>query len=60
MSELNDLIYRNSKISFEQGRMAEQQRVIGILKSLPPLFHHNDFVLRAIAKAIVEIKTDTK
>lgn len=56
-SSLNELISRSSKIAYEAGRTAEQNRAIKILKSLPKEFSQNDYVLRAVAKAIAELKS---
>lgn len=56
-SSLHELISRSSKIAFEAGKTAEKNRAIRILKSLPKEFSHNDYVLRAVAKAIAELKS---
>lgn len=55
-SSLNELIDRTSKMAYNSGIDEERRRTILILKSLPQEFSHNDFVMRAVAKAIAEIK----
>lgn len=55
-TSMNELIARSSMIAYHQGRDAEKERIIKILKSLPKEFRHNDYVTRAIAKAVVLIR----
>lgn len=55
-SSLNYLIERSSKLAYNSGVEAERQRIIKVLRSLPKEFSNNDYVLRAVAKAIAEIK----
>lgn len=59
-SSMNDLIARSSMIAYNSGRQSERDRVIAILRSLPPQFRHNDYVMRAVAKAIVLIRDEAK
>lgn len=55
-SSLNELIDRSSKMAYNSGVDEERRRTIAILKTLPQEFNHNDFVMRAVAKAIAEIR----
>jgi hypothetical protein len=55
-TSMNELISTTSSRAYNAGIEAERQRVIKILKSLPPQFSNNDYVLRAVAKALSEVK----
>jgi len=56
ISSLNELIARTSKIAFEAGMESQKQKTITLLKSLPKEFSNNDYVLRAVAKALAELR----
>ena len=56
-TSLNELIARSSKIAFEAGVESQKQKTITLLKSLPKEFSNNDYVLRAVAKALAELKS---
>jgi hypothetical protein len=43
-------------MAYNSGVDEERRRTIAILKTLPQEFNHNDFVMRAVAKAIAEIR----
>lgn len=57
-TSLNELIARTSKLAYSSGVEEERRRAIRILKSLPKQFSGNDYVLRAVAKAIAELKNE--
>lgn len=55
-TSMNDLISTTSVRAYNAGIEAERQRVVKILKALPLQFSNNDYVLRAVAKALSEVK----
>jgi hypothetical protein len=59
-SSLHELIARTGKLAYHAGIDSEQERAIKILRALPKEFNHNDYVLRAVAKAIAQLKEERK
>jgi hypothetical protein len=57
ISSLNELIARSSKIAYEAGVESQRQKTITLLKSLPKEFRNNDYVVRAVAKALAELRS---
>lgn len=53
---LSEVITRTTKLAYNAGVDKERSRIVAILKTMPQQFNHNDFVMRAVAKAIAEIK----
>lgn len=56
---MSDLISTTSIRAYNSGINAERNRVIKILKALPIEFSNNDHVLRAVAKALSQIKQES-
>lgn len=56
ITSLNELIARSSKIAYEAGVESQRQKTMTLLKSLPKEFSNNDYVVRAVAKALAELR----
>lgn len=56
---MSDLISTTSIRAYNSGINAERSRIIKILKALPIEFSNNDHVLRAVAKALSQIKQES-
>jgi hypothetical protein len=58
MSDINDLIARNSQIAYEIGMLTERRRMIKILETLPPEFIDSGYAMRVIRTGIKRINAE--
>ena len=58
MSDINDLIVRNSQIAYEIGVQAERRRILKLLDVLPTEFSDSGYSMRIVRTAIKRINAE--
>ena len=58
MSDINDLIVRNSQIAYEIGVQAERRRILKLLDVLPLEFRDSGYSMRIVRTAVKRINAE--